>query len=328
MLCSSDNSKVMTNKIRTISILGPTASGKTALSIEVAKRVGGEIISCDSMQLYRGMDIGTATPTMEERDGIVHHLIDTVEPEDEFSAAEYATHAAAAVDDIVSRGRVPILCGGTGMYHDALMKITEFSDGERDDNLRDELYTFAEKYGNEALHERLRSIDPESAEAIHPNNVKRVVRAIEVYETTGKTKSETDREQIAGESRYDDCAFIIDFASRELLYDRINRRVDIMMTDGLLKEAENLLLNGCKISKTAAQAIGYKEFLPYFAGEKTIDEVCEDIKLATRHYAKRQLIWFRKDKTSHRLVPDVGEELKNTSILADEVLSIFFSTNP
>ena len=206
----------MAEKIKTISVLGPTASGKTSLAIELAKRLGGEIISCDSMQLYRGMDIGTATPTTAEREGIPHHLLDIIEPENEFSAADYASLASDAVEDIVSREKIPIFCGGTGMYHDSVMKITSFSEGEQDEKLREELYEYAKTHGNEALHDRLRKIDPESADAIHPNNVKRVVRAIEVYETTGKTKTETDREQISGESRYDDCAFIIDFARREL----------------------------------------------------------------------------------------------------------------
>ena len=314
----------MAEKIKTISVLGPTASGKTSLAIELAKRLGGEIISCDSMQLYRGMDIGTATPTTAEREGIPHHILDIIEPENEFSAADYASLASDAVEDIVSRGKIPIFCGGTGMYHDSVMKITSFSEGEQDEKLREELYEYAKTHGNEALHDRLRKIDPESADAIHPNNVKRVVRAIEVYETTGKTKTETDREQISGESRYDDCAFIIDFASRELLYDRINRRVDIMFDEGLEREAREILLSGKKISRTAAQAIGYKEFLPYCAGEKTIDEVREEIKLATRHYAKRQLIWFRKDKVSHRLVPDKDGEVRNTSDIADEAVSRFF----
>lgn len=314
----------MAEKIKTISVLGPTASGKTSLAIELAKRLGGEIISCDSMQLYRGMDIGTATPTEAERDGIPHHLLDIIEPENEFSAADYASLASDAVEEIVSREKIPIFCGGTGMYHDAVMKITSFSEGEQDEKLREELYEYAKTHGNEALHERLRKIDPESADAIHPNNVKRVVRAIEVYETTGKTKTETDREQISGESRYDDCAFIMDFASRELLYDRINRRVDIMFAEGLEREAREILLSGRKISRTAAQAIGYKEFLPYFAGEKTIDEVREEIKLATRHYAKRQLIWFRKDKISYRLVPDKDGEVRNTSDIAEEAVSRFF----
>lgn len=314
------------DKIRTVSVLGPTASGKTALAVELAKLVGGEIISCDSMQLYRGMDIGTATPSPEEREGIAHHLFDVVSPDKEFSAADYAALAKSAAEDIVSRGKTPIFCGGTGMYHDAVTRINEFGESEKDEKLRDELYAYAERNGNSALHAMLRDIDPESADAIHENNVKRVVRAIEIYRITGKTKSETDREQTAGESAYDDCVFVIDFADRALLYDRINRRVDIMMESGLEDEARRLLLSGKPLSKTAMQAIGYKEFLPYFRGECSLSDVAEDIKLATRHYAKRQMIWFRRDQTAHRLVPDENYKetgrLKSAGELAAEAADI------
>lgn len=314
----------MTNmtKIKTISVLGPTASGKTGLAIALAKRLNGEVVSCDSMQLYRGMDIGTATPTVEERDGVVHHMFDIVEPEEEFSAADYAKIASGVIADIASRGKLPILCGGTGMYYDSLMRITGYSEGERDDALRDALYRFAAENGNDALHARLREIDPEAAENIHPNNVKRVIRAIEVFETTGKTKTETDREQITGEIPYNDTTFILEFADRGLLYSRIEKRVDIMMNDGLPEEAKNLLCTGRNISQTAAQAIGYKEFLPCFAGEKTLDEVAAEIKLATRHYAKRQLIWFRRMKDVHRLTPDADGVVKSADALADEAIAI------
>lgn len=312
----------MNEMINTISVLGPTASGKTSLAIELAARLDGEIISCDSMQLYKEMNIGTATPTESEQNGIKHHLLSIIEPEEEFSAADYAALASDAIKDIASRGKVPILCGGTGMYHDAVMRIVSFTEGKQDDLLREELYEYARINGNEALHEKLRAIDPESADAIHPNNVKRVVRAIEVYETTGKTKTETDREQLSGEKKFNDCAFIIDFSDRQLLYDRINRRVDIMMEEGLEREARSLLCTDRKISRTAFQAIGYKEFLPYFNGEKKIDDVVEDIKIATRHYAKRQLIWFRKDKISDRIFADDGGNMKNTSCLADEAMSV------
>ena len=309
-------------KIKTISVLGPTASGKTGLAIALARRLNGEVVSCDSMQLYRGMDIGTATPTVEERDGIVHHMFDIVDPEEEFSAADYARIAAGVIEDIASRGKLPILCGGTGMYHDSLMRITGYSEGEKDEALREELYRIASEQGNEVLHARLREIDPEAADAIHPNNVKRVVRAIEVFETTGKTKTETDREQIAGEVPYDDTVFILEFADRDLLYSRIEKRVDIMMHEGLEEEAKNLLCTGRNVSRTAAQAIGYKEFLPYFAGEKTLDEVSAEIKLATRHYAKRQLIWFRRMKDVHRLVPDLADgTLRSAESLAEEAVS-------
>jgi len=280
------------------------------------------VVSCDSMQLYRGMDIGTATPNVEERGGIVHHMFDIVDPEEEFSAAEYAKIAAGVIEEIASRGKLPILCGGTGMYHDSLMRITGYSEGEKDEALREELYRIAAEQGNDVLHARLREIDPEAAEAIHPNNVKRVVRAIEVYETTGKTKTETDREQITGEIPYDDTVFVLEFADRELLYSRIEKRVDIMMDEGLTEEAERILRTGRNISRTAAQAIGYKEFLPYFEGEKTLDEVSAEIKLATRHYAKRQLIWFRRMQNVYRLVPDENGTVKTADQLADEAIAL------
>ncbi len=209
------------------------------------------------------------------------------------------------------------------MYHDSLMRITGYSEGEKDEALRDELYRIAAEQGNEVLHARLREIDPDAAEAIHPNNVKRVVRAIEIYETTGKTKTETDREQISGEIPYDDTVFILEYADRDLLYSRIEKRVDIMMAEGLVEEAQNLLCTGRNISRTAAQAIGYKEFLPYFRGEQTLEDVAEAIKLATRHYAKRQMIWFRRYPDAHVLVPDeFGDELKSADALADEVMAI------
>lgn len=311
----------MTDKIKTISILGPTASGKTGLAIALAKKLDGEVVSCDSMQLYRGMNIGTATPDMAERGGVVHHLFDIIEPEQEFSSADYAKITADVIKDISSRGKTPILCGGTGMYHDSLMRISAYSEGERDEELRERLYKFAEENGNEALHERLRAIDPEAADGIHPNNVKRVVRAIEVFETTGKTKTETDREQVSGEIPYDDTMFILTFADRQRLYARTDLRVDLMMKQGLTEEAHELLNTGRNISKTAAQAIGYKEFLPYFRGEQTLDEVSAAIKLATRHYAKRQMIWFRRYENAVRLVPDeFGDRLKTSDELADEAV--------
>ena len=307
-------------KIRTVSILGPTASGKTGLAIELAKRLGGEIVSCDSMQLYRGMDIGTATPSMEERDGIVHHLMDVIDPADEFSSADYVRLASAAIEDIALRGKLPILCGGTGLYHDTLMTIGEFAEGEQNEELRRELYEYSEQNGVQALHDRLRAIDPDAADAIHPNNVKRVIRAIEVFETTGKTKTETDREQIKGDSRYDDTAFVIEYADRAVLYERIEKRVDIMMNDGLEREARELLLSGRSVGKTAAQAIGYKEFLPFFRGECTIDDVAAEIKLATRHYAKRQMIWFRRNPEYIRLTPDADGRIMTSAELCDIAL--------
>lgn len=308
------------NKIKTISILGPTASGKTGLAIELAKRLDGEIISCDSMQLYREMNIGTATPDMAEREGIPHHMMDIIPPEEEFSTADYARLASAAIAEVASRGKLPILCGGTGMYHDSLMKITSFGESEANEELREELYKYAQVNGNEALHAILAEFDPEAAENIHPNNVKRVIRAIEIYKTTGKTKTETDREQVAGDIPYDNTTFILDYADRDLLYSRIEKRVDIMFDLGLEDEVRRVLCRGREISRTAAQAIGYKEFIPYFNGEKSLAEVSADIKLATRHYAKRQMIWFRRYKDAVRLVLDEFGGIKSPSQLADEAI--------
>lgn len=310
------------DRIRTVSVLGPTASGKTGLAVRLAKRLGGEVISCDSMQLYRGMDIGTATPDMAEREGVPHHMFDIADPSEEFSAADYARMAAPVIEDVAARGKLPILCGGTGLYRDAVMTITSFSQEAPDEALRASLYAYAEEYGNAALHARLRAVDPDAADAIHMNNVKRVVRALEICETTGMTKTETDRIQTAGDSPYDDAPLILTFEDRALLYERIERRVDLMMEAGLEEEARELLRSGRPVSKTAAQAIGYKEFLPYFSGDCSLDEVSAQIKLATRHYAKRQMIWFRRYEDAIRLAPDEGGVMKDGEKLADEAVSL------
>ncbi len=309
-------------KIRTVSVLGPTASGKTGLAVRLAKALGGEVVSCDSMQLYRGMDIGTATPDMAEREGIPHHMFDIADPSEEFSAADYARLAAPVIADIAARGKLPILCGGTGLYRDALMRITDFMEGEADEALRESLYAYAREHGNAALHDRLRAVDPEAADAIHMNNVKRVVRAIEVYETTGRTKTETDRMQTAGDSPYDDAPLILTFGDRALLYRRIEIRVDLMMEAGLEKEARDLLCSGAPVSRTAAQAIGYKEFLPYFRGECSLSDVAAEIKLATRHYAKRQMIWFRRYEDALRPAPDENGAMKDGDRLAEEAAAM------
>jgi len=307
-------------KLKTISVLGPTASGKTALSVALAKRLGGEIISCDSMQLYRGMNIGTATPDMEERQGIPHHLFDICDPEESFSAADYASAAAPVIADIASRGKAVIFCGGTGMYLDSVMKISSYEEGKSDEKLRCELAKFAEANGNEALHQKLREIDPEAAEKIHPNNVKRVIRAIEIFKLTGMTKTQVDAEQVTGESAYDNINVILDYKNREILYDRINRRVDLMLRDGLVEEAKALYDNGKLTGKTASQAIGYKELIPYFEGRCTLIESAEQIKLNTRHYAKRQITWFNR-YDGIRISPDEGERLLTAEEMTDRILA-------
>lgn len=279
-------------KIKILAVVGPTASGKTAVSVELARRLGGEVVSCDSMQVYRRMNVGTAKPTEEEKCGILHHLMDVVEPDAPFSCADYVTMASNAVKEIAARQKLPILCGGTGLYLDRFL-CGEMEETHADEGLRASLFQYAEENGVEALHERLRSVDPESADAIHPNNVKRVVRALEIYEQTGIPKSEFDRRSQVGESPYDALVIGLFYPRREVLYERINRRVDIMIEDGLLEETKQLLDEGVfDVNLTAAQAIGYKELLGYLRGEETLQEATENLKTATRRYAKRQLTWF------------------------------------
>lgn len=308
-----------------LSITGPTASGKTALSIALAHRLNGEIISCDSMQVYKGLTVGTAAPTVEEMDGIPHHGIGIVDVTDSFSVADWVTLADRWIEDITRRGKLPILCGGTGLYLDSLVQIGSFTENDRDDKLRVELSEFAKVHGNEALHDRLRQIDPEAAEAIHYNNVKRVIRAIEIFETTGKTKTETDQLQKQKGKRYDEFRVIIDFADRQVLYDRIDRRVNLMLESGILEEAK--MLWNYKQSHpdtqlgTAWQAIGYKEFFPYFAGECTLNEAADMVRQSSRQYAKRQLTWFRGTE-GYRIAPDNTSDgvLRSTEDMVEEVL--------
>ena len=310
-------------KIKILAIVGPTASGKTAVSIEVARRLGGEIISCDSMQVYRRMNIGTAKPTKEETCGIPHHLIDVVEPDEAFSCADYVTMAGEAVREIVARQKLPILCGGTGLYLDRFL-CGEMEETHADEDLRASLFAFAEREGALALHERLRAVDPESADAIHPNNVKRVVRALEIYEQTGIPKSEFDRRSQVGESPYDALVIGLRYPRREVLYERINRRVDIMMEDGLLAETKQLLEEGVfDVNLTAAQAIGYKELLGHLRGEETLAEAAENLKTATRRYAKRQLTWFSAKPYVTWVDMERDGSLCSLDAVCDEIVSLF-----
>ena len=273
----------MIDRSKIIAICGPTASGKTSLSIALAKKVGGEIISCDSMQIYRKMNIGTAKPTLDEMDGVPHHLIDIRDPDEPFNVADYKLEAERAVEDIQSRGKRAIFCGGTGLYLDAVLTANVFSSGASDEDYRASL----DKIDNAELHRMLRECDPISAEAIHQNNKKRVIRALEIFHATGITKTEWDKRS-REESVVESQVFMLDWP-REMLYSRIDRRVDVMIADGLVEEASALRSS---YGKTAAQAIGYKELDPYFDGLISLDEACENIKRATRNYAKRQLTWF------------------------------------
>lgn len=299
----------MDNKTRLIAIVGATASGKTSLSIELAKKYNGEIVSADSMQIYKGMDIATAKPTKEEMQGIPHHLIDFLSPTENFSVSEYVTLAKGAIDDITQRGKLPILCGGTGLYVRSLVENVKFSEEKTDEKLREELNERYKKEGGEILLKELAEFDEETAKTLHPNNGKRIIRAIEIYRTTGITMAQHIKNSKNEPSPYDLTAIGITYADRQKLYDRINLRVDIMMKNGLLKEAEDFYSR--YNSNTASAAIGYKELKPYLDGEVTLETAVEKLKQETRHYAKRQLTWFRRDEYINWIEAD-----KCTDILA------------
>lgn len=277
-----------------LAVVGPTASGKTALGVELAKEFNGEVISADSMQIYKGMDIASAKPTKEEMQGIPHHLIDFLDRGVSFSAADYVKLARDKISEVLIKGKLPIIVGGTGLYIDSLLDNVKFSEGGSDEKLRAEFYDFAEKNGKDALHDRLAQIDPEAACTIHPNNLVRVVRAMEVCRITGRKFSEIKAESRLEESPYDSLIIGLDYADRQILYNRINRRVDDMVGLGLVDEARQLWQESGM--KTAANAIGYKELIPYFENMTELDECIDKIKQETRRYAKRQLTWFRKNK--------------------------------
>ncbi len=304
-----------------ISICGPTASGKSSLALSLCREFDGELVSCDSMQIYKYLNIGTAKPTAEEMSQIRHHMVDFLEPWENYSAAEYEKHARTCINDILSNGKLPIICGGTGLYLDALMKKTEYTEVKTDEGLRSRLL-LRDKH---ELWCELSEIDPEAASAIHENNVKRVVRALEIYHTTGMTKTELDALQRKNTHIDDDFYnIILDFSDREVLYDRINRRCDAMMESGLADEIRTLLDSGVlKPGTTAYQAIGYKEFIGYINGTSTLEESLECLKQATRNYAKRQITWLRKVSGQRVLVDEFssGQELfRHVSSLVKEVL--------
>ena len=288
-------------------ITGPTASGKTALSIRLAKEFGFEIISADSMQIYRGMDIGTAKASAAEQAQVRHHLIDVVEASESFSAFDYRKLATKTARDIISRGRIPLFVGGTGLYIDTLMRADTQSDvPESSREFRERLEaTLKTDEDKMRLWQRLREIDPSSAEAIHPNNTRRVIRAIEIFETTNTTKSELDAKSREKNSEFDVFMITLDFHSRETLYRRIDSRVDEMLELGLYDEVLELVRSGALMpNTTAGQAIGYKEMLAVIDGESTLEAAAEAIKLASRRYAKRQLTWFRHEKDAARIMVD------------------------
>jgi len=279
------------NKV--IVIAGPTATGKTALSVQLAKEIGGEIVSSDSIQIYKKLDIGSAKPTDEEKQGIIHHLMDFVEAYGDYSVADYVTDAKKTIDDILSRGKVPIITGGTGLYISSIVDNVSFSESEKDEEVRLRLKKELEETGPEEMHARLLAIDPVSANSIHPNNTKRVIRALEIFETTGKTRTEQEKVSKLKKSPYDFCLIALS-CDRDLLYERINRRVDIMVDAGLFNEVEDLLKSGVKETAQSMQGIGYKEAVMAIKGEITKEESIELIKKNSRNYAKRQLTWFRR----------------------------------
>lgn len=279
-----------------IILTGPTAVGKTAMSIKLAKAVGGEIISADSMQVYKYMDIGTAKVTAEEMDGVVHHLIDVLEPQQDFNVAIFKDMAVKAIEDIYSRGKIPIIAGGTGFYIQALLYDIDFEQGEDcDDDYRRELQEIADTKGNEFLHNMLRQIDPEAAAAIHANNVKRVIRALEYYKQTGEKISVHNANESMKESAYNSLYFVLN-DDRDRVYSRIDKRVDIMFENGLESEVKQLLSMGCLKNSVAMQGIGYKEVIDYLDGAYNLETAIATIKLNTRHFAKRQITWFKREK--------------------------------
>lgn len=272
---------------------GPTATGKTALSVELAKTFGGEVISADSMQLYRGLDVGTAKVRPEEMQGVPHHMLDILSPEESFSVADFVAHADRLIQDICQRGGLPVVVGGTGLYLSSLQNGIQFAPQKPQPQLRQQLEQELKEKGADAMYQELCQIDPEAAASIHPNNHHRVIRALEVYRTTGQTLSQQKAQSLPQEPPYDALLFYLDFPQREQLYRRIDLRVDHMMEQGLLEEAR-MVYQERERYKTAAQAIGYKELFPYFEGTAPLEECVEKLKQASRNYAKRQQTWFKR----------------------------------
>lgn len=310
-------------KKKVVVVCGPTASGKTALAIDIAKHFDGEIVSADSMQIYKHFSIATAKPTTEEMQGIPHHLIDFLEPCEEFSVADYVELARTAIDDIIRRGKLPIVVGGTGLYIDSLIDNIRFDDTCSDKEFRERMTKLAEEKGNAYLREMLMKIDPETAEKLHENNLPRIIRALEVYELKGAKMSDVQRESRSEPSEYVPCFIALDYADREALYERINRRVDIMAEQGLLDEAREFFKH--KDYTTASQAIGYKELFPYLCGEKTLSECLDKLKQETRRYAKRQLTWFRRNKRINWITIDEKSNVESCTEQAEKLVKSFLN---
>ena len=297
----------MENKPFVLAIVGATASGKTWLGVEMAKNFNGEVISADSMQIYKGLDIASAKPTKEEMQGIPHHLIDFLDRDISFSVSDYVQLANEKIQEILSRGKLPIIVGGTGLYIDSLLENIKFSEVKSDEKYRDELYELARTQANEVLYSKLLETDPKAAETIHMNNTVRVVRALEVFHVTGRLFSELKAESRTEESPYNSLILGLNCSDRNVLYERINCRVDEMLRNGLVEEAKNIWKKGGL--KTAGNAIGYKELIPFFEGNDTLENCVDKIKQETRRYAKRQLTWFRRnDRIQWIIFDDFGQK--------------------
>ena len=303
-------------------ICGPTASGKTALAAELALRFGGEVVSADSMQVYRGMDIGTAKPTQSEQRGVPHHMIDVAEPEENYSVARYVADAVPIVDGILARGKLPIIAGGTGLYIDHLVAGRQFAPFQPDSGLRPQLQARARQEGLPALYAQLAQVDPDAAGSIHPNDEKRIIRALEVFLSTGKPLSQHDRESRALPSRYTPLTIVLNFAQRPYLWERIDRRVDQMMAQGLEGEVRALLESGIPPDCTAMQAIGYKELAAAIRSGLPVQSGAEEVKLRSRQYAKRQLTWFGRNRDARwfewEKIPDFSAALSFSTELIRE----------
>ncbi len=308
---------------RLLVVAGPTASGKTALAVALAKRLDGEVVSADSMQVYREPVIGTARPSTEEMDGVPHHLLGFLPLSERYSVARYAADARAVLNEIYARGRQPVLCGGTGLYIQAVTENLAFSEEAGDETLalRDRLRAQLAADGGDAMLRRLAAVDAETAARLHPNDGGRIVRALEVFEQTGVPMSEWIRRSTAAPPPYDTCMLVLNFRDRAALYDRIDRRVDEMLRQGLLDEAREILRSTA--APTAMQAIGYKELAPYFAGERTLAEAVDHLKRETRRYAKRQLSWFRRIEGAHMLYVD---DYPDRAALIETALAVWRST--
>lgn len=311
----------MSEKTKLLAVVGPTASGKTSLAVELAQRLDGEVVSCDSMQIYRGMTIATAAPTIEEQCGIPHHLVGIIEPTESFSVVEYVRLAKAAIAEITERGKLPILCGGTGLYYSSLTDGIEFSEASELPELREELWQRAESEGGEALLAELARFDPETAARLAPADHKRIIRAIEVYRATGITMTQHIADSRSRPSDYDTTAIGLFYNDRQRLYDRINLRVDVMLEMGLLEETRRFFAENT--AGTAVQAIGYKELKPYLDGLCSLEEAADNLRQATRRYAKRQISWFGRDERIARLYMD---EVNDTQAAADRALALVSGT--